>query len=269
MPVYRTDAELIFRHPAFQGTGWISDNLSGEFDFSTEFCRFLIGWSVGAPRDKTDPYILRNFTIATRKGCYRPVLIDPLGHLTERGQKALEEARAIIEAIRDFYYDIEAHPPQIQKPEEFQGMDEILPYGMMKLESIRMLTQFFNLSGEPVDPDAVDVVPLPSDLEFPPYEFVPNGANEPVKCLLIGVLHSMPKTRPNFEKLLQYGLVELVTVPKFSHQKGRGRAPVGAKLTNMGKRFYQLYLDKMDPRIAKSRELAAELQQLREAGQWK
>jgi hypothetical protein len=191
--------------------------------------------------------------------------------LTERGQKALEEAVAILDAIRDFYHDIQAYAPDFHKPEEFEGMDEIIPYGMMKLTSIRMLTQFFMLSNSDTikKEEAIDIVPLPSDLEFPPYEFVPKGATEPVKCLLIGVLHSMPKTRPNFEKLLQYGLVELVSIPKFEHQKGRGRAPVGAKLTDMGKRFYLHYLDKMDPLVSKQREWDAQLQQMREAGEWR
>lgn len=268
MPVYRTDAELIFRHPAFT-QDWVHNHLSGEFEFSYEFCWFLRGWAVGAPREVTDPYIVRNFTVATRKGCYRPTLIDLLGHCSERGQKALEEAVAILDTIRDFYHDIQANAPDIRKPEEFEGMDEIVPYGMMKLSSIRMLTQFFTLTNQDVTKEhAIDIVPIPSDLEFPQYEFVPKGATEPVKCLLIGVLHRMPKTRPNFEKLLQFGLVELVSIPKFDHQKGRGRAPVGAKLTNMGERFYRLYLDKMDPVVSKQREWDAQLHQMREVGEW-
>lgn len=76
------------------------------------------------------------------------------------------------------------------------------------------------------------------------------GLSEPPqKYLLIGSLHHRPSFRSEFDRLIRYGFVSLHALPKFDHQHGRGRAPVGARITAAGAMFFLRYLRDFDPSI--------------------
>jgi hypothetical protein len=264
MVVMRTDTDLMFRHPAFP-QDWVHNNLSGEFEFSFEFASFLFSWGLNAI-ETVNPYVAKNSLVATRRGCYNPILIDSIGALTDQGKKAYTEARLSIIAIREFYQECGAPMTNHEDPNTFQGMDEIIIYGAIPLKCTRILNQAYKL--EHTKKDAVLISDRSWDVKFDVTEILPKDAQEPKKYLNLNVLRRHPKMRPDFEKLVKYGLIELTNLPKHDHQRGRGRAPVGASVTPLGKRFYDLFLDKLDPMLVKNHELAEEFMALKESGEW-
>lgn len=60
-------------------------------------------------------------------------------------------------------------------------------------------------------------------------------------------LRNRHRERVAINRLIMFGLLEYVTLPRYGHQKGRGRPPVGARITLLGTRFFELWIDMHDP----------------------
>lgn len=231
-------------HPSFNAD---PNAIPDEFRMSYEFADFLTGWALG--RIGRTPFHVRNFRIAQRKSCYPRPLMNALGLFTEDGQRVLARAQQYMKQIVAFYESIGVARSDVPTWEQADTMDTIMLAGMFETKNIVFLKTMYNRM-YPLKEISLETTHLdyemPNDVEF---EF---REHEGTTYMLTSPLRAVPHKRIAFELLVKYGLVDLQALPKPYDQKGKGRAPMGATLTQQGVKFYQDYLNRYDPmRIAK------------------
>jgi hypothetical protein len=217
-----------------------SDHEKPEHQMSLEFATFLKKWEQGDV-GRTE-FHMRNFKIATRKGCYPEPLLDQLGIFTEAGLRVLARAKSLLEQVTRYYQSMGLSISAVPTWEDAASMDTILLAGQITHRNLTFLKTLHN-HAFPVDFGKFTMLSMemPVDIQFQFYKY--NG----ISYLLTGALRNLPHRRKDFELLVKYGLVDLTNLPKPLERKGRGRAPVGATLTVAGVRFFEHFLDLNDP----------------------
>lgn len=218
-----------------------------EFRMSYEFADFITGWALG--RIGRTPFHVRNFRIAQRKSCYPLPLMNALGLFTPEGEKVLARAQQFMKQIANYYESIGVARSDVPLWDQVDTMDTIVLAGLFETKNIIFLKTMYNrlypLKEVNLETTHLDYE-MPNDVEF---EFTEHNDTT---YMLTAPLRAVPHKRIAFELLVKFGLVELESLPKPISQKGKGRAPVGATLTQQGIKFYRDYLNRYDPmRIAK------------------
>lgn len=213
-----------------------------EFEMSYEFAEFITGWSLG--RIGRTPFHTRNFRIAQRKSCYPKPLMNSLGMLTPDGETVLARAQQYLKQIAAYYESIGVSRSDIPTWEQSDTMDTIVLAGMLETKNIIFLKTLYNhlfpMVEVTLETTHLDYQ-MPNDIEFEFREY------KGTSYMLTGPLREVPHKRLAFELLVKWGLVELESLPKLDIQRGKGRAPVGATLTQQGIKFYRDYLNRYDP----------------------
>lgn len=225
------------------------------FQMSYEFATFLKKWDLGdfGPSE----FHSRNFFIARRKGCFPLPLMNGLGVFTEEGQKLLAKARSYIEQICRYYESIGFSRSEVPQWYDSHRMDTIVLGAPIMSRHIAFLKNLYNVT-YPESPGANPTQfgsIMPGDPAFVHKEF--NGK----QYMLTGALRPNPRRRQDLEVLLKFGLVGFDLLPKPVEAHGRGRAPVGAFLTEMGRRFFEDFQARYDPQVKKMEELRRMMQE--------
>lgn len=220
--------------------GKLDYNYHLSFEMMDFLVRYARGGYNGSDLDK------RCYKIATRKGCYKEILISPFGPFTPAGEIALHNARILDGKLKRYYERIRR---VWLTPDTVQHMDEIVPYGSIPGYATRMLRFLaeLRLPEIPASP-----VPMPVAWHMATVEL------EGDHYILMGSIRNNMYARNAADTLLKFGLTELVSLPKSEHSQGKGRAPVGIKLTEIGSKFFASYQAKFDPGTVFTNRLAAE-----------
>lgn len=246
-------SDLICAHPALSGSYrelWTSLNyadqeLSHRFDFSYEMVVFLSRLNTGV--DWQSDWAKRCLTAASRKSCYKEPILHPMGFAAgETGERGIQDAKIIYARILAWHRYHGTPPPPV---DQTTTMDEIVAYGNVSLYSLRML-QLLWMQAKPEEYASI-----------PPISYSWNLQTVDVDGETFNLMASVRNnihTRSAVETLVKFGLVELATLPKLPEQRGKGRAPVGFRVSAAGIRFFTDYLNNFSERGKFLREVAAE-----------
>lgn len=237
--------------------------LNPSYEMSYEFAKFLYQYRIGEAEKFTSAQ--RCFKIATRKSSYGEKIIDDFGTFTEAGQWAVQNARIIVMKMlqwlrreHDFYNTIK--------------LDEIIPYGQIDGYSMRFMHKLYDL-----------LSPVERTINFPKgikartsmnaslgwegkVHVVKEGliTDKPENWLLTSSFRNNAYARKSAEQLIKYGLVDIANLPRESDgtvKPGRGRAPVGIRLSPIGRNFLHGFLNEFDPRMLFSGHFARDAQE--------
>lgn len=229
--------DLICAHPALSSRYrelWTSSNyadqeLSHTFDFSYEMVAFLSRLNTGV--DWQSDTARRCFKAASRKGCYKEPILHPMGFAAgTTGERAILDAKIIYARLLAWY---RYHQTPLPPVDQTQTMDEIVVYGNISTYSLRMLQLVWTYA----KPDEHATVPPVT------YSWLLKTVDVDGETFaLASSIRSNIHARTAVETLIKFGLVELSTLPKLPEQRGKGRAPVGFRITAAGQRFFSDYL---------------------------
>lgn len=204
-------------------------SFSGKYEFSLEMTEFL--WAVyEGDFDRNSDSHLRSLEVAGRLSCYNPQLFYPsMGAFSEFGYDAAIDARILRDALLKIYgLDF--------KSKNASKMDQIIPWGNLSTQAIKMLLHLWEMT---------------LDADKPPLDYikpvnVANWRTEVIEYdghvyLAARSIRSNSYARNAAENLIKFGLVSLTKMHKSEASKGRGRAPIGLALTDLGKMFFVDY----------------------------
>lgn len=232
-------------HPGFSRNP--NDYPPGTHSMSYEFATWLDGWDRG--EIGRNEYHSRNFKIAQRKACYPQPLLNDLGVFTDAGKTVLARAQAYMKAIRHYYQSVGVSISDIPTWDKVDEMDKIVVAGLVETKHIVFLRTLYNRQFATLVDTTHLGQEMPNDI---PFEFSQHNG---VEYMTTSALRNYPHRRKHFEFMVKLGLIELTSLPKTPKQMGRGRAPVGARLTEQGRKFYQDYQSRYDPQEIKRQEM--------------
>lgn len=220
--------------------------VSGKYEFSYEFAEFLARYERGSwTANETD---LRCYDISTRKGCYQDLLIDSgFDNLTDTGNDAAMDAKIITAKIIQYYHRKGISPYDYTKATK---MDEIVPYGFPQSQSIFLLAAL--ISYLPVDEHPQYMKEVATRIKA---WNMKTSIVEDKEYLLVGSIRNNTISRNAGNQLLKLGLACVINLPKTKESRGRGRAPVGMYVSEMGIRFYADYLQQFSQNARYQRRL--------------
>lgn len=227
-----------------------------EYFMSYEFATFLYTWDLGdfGPSE----FHTRNYRIAQRKSCYPEPLMNGFGVFTKAGERVLQKALAYRKRIIRQY---EIEQTSLARWDQCDKMDRIVLASPMLYRNMVYLKKLYNVTFPPPSVPKQFEAQMPDEMEFefrsykPP--IFPNPSNampETRVYLMTGGMRPFPHRRKDFELLVKLGLVGLDQLPKPPETRGRGRAPIGAFLTDSGKRFFEDFQANYDPQVKKANE---------------
>lgn len=269
MTVRKVDNVLIMTNPALIGQiqallGETDEHndlanlepIDRDYPMSLEMIDFLIRHSNGNYID-TDAY-RRCANIGMRKGSYGVRLIDDFGLLTDAGLEATKNAKNLDRRLKRYY---ERTRKTWLTPDTARSLDEIIPFGTLPGYSIRMLKYLADLEGMLSNSSKSDNSSdfLKSSVKAMKHQWrIEHVFVDDEPYILMSTVRNNMSARLATEAVYKFGLVDFVNLPKSANSGGKGRAPVGIKLTEMGKRFYSGYLSLFDPQQQFERRLAAQ-----------
>jgi len=218
------------------GSRWEHYRFTGKYEFSYEMMRFLVAYGDGA-LNANDPQTRKCASIAERKGCYNPTLTNSFGYMTNEGYEAWQDAQYLQAKLHRWWRQNDKDVTN-WKPSR---MDEIVPLGTIPGYSVRVLRYLFELLPKDEQKAHTHLEDVKETVYTVPYEVIDGTAYG----LMAAVRHNM-YARTAVEKLIKFGLVDLVTLPK-TNPLGRGRAPVGFTISENGKLFHVAKLEEFHP----------------------
>jgi len=259
MPLWTNgDAEILIQHPAITQDWWMANIANREFDYSAEFARFINRTGLGYLPDEANPSDKRCLTIATRKSAYGAYLVSDLGQLMPVGQEVYADVKRIYQALTLHMQQTGEKLPNPADPiflAETNQMDRFILKGKLSPKAIKYFRIIAHLAGMTIGVTptlSAEIVEQIAEIRLKDTEDSPTE-----KLLSTAFLRNRPTERYAFEKLVQYGFVDLVNLPK-PDVRQRGRHPVAARITPVGRKFYQLYANQFDPQIQQERAMVAE-----------
>lgn len=212
--------------------------LNPDSQMSYEFAIFLTRWNMGdfGPSE----FHTRNFYIAQRKSCYSQPLMNQFGVFTAAGLSVLEKAKAYISLCRRYWQSLDAPMPGWH---EAHSMDTILLAAPLMLRHVSYLKTLYNHENPETGVPTQFGARMPNELV---YEFRTYNGRE---HLMTGILRPYPQRRKDFEVMVKYGLIGLEKLPKLPTNNGKGRAPIGAYLSEQGRKFYEDFRIRFDPQV--------------------
>lgn len=252
MPVeqYGPDAWVIV-HPGFNRNPGDYDYLP--FQMSYEFATFLKLWDMG-DYGQTE-FHTRNYRIAQRKSCFPQVLLNGLGVFTTEGEKVTGRAKLYISQIIRHYEGLGYGRSEVPTWEQCHQMDQIVLAAVLQTKHIAFLKNLYNQNFPENGTLTSFGSRMPDDVQFEYKSY--NGK----LYMMTSALRPYPRRRKDFEVMVKLGLIGLDLLPKPYEMHGRGRAPVGAFLTEMGKRFFEDFQVRYDPQVKKQIELQRMMQE--------
>lgn len=256
VPVDVLSKYLKITHPALTMQQYINGHhfydgwqLRASEEFSVEMIQWLPDFAMGIFMygERTN----RCSFIASRAGCYKPVLINEAGLLTEDdprtekgGEKAAYDAKVMNFLIEKYYH----HAGEPIKPYlNPTTMEELIPRGLLPLYSIRILRFMWNLlSAEEKAPYKLDVLVPTQIAEIPlpiTYRAIEVGNNTIENWMQLASVRNNKYAREATEKLIKFGLVDVKNLPSIA---GRGRPQAGFAINEYGRRFYVNYLNRFN-----------------------
>lgn len=217
------------------------------FQMSYEFATFLFRWDQGdyGPSE----FHTRNFRIAQRRSCYPTQLMNRLGVFTEEGEKVVAKAKSYLAQIRRHYEALGSGVSSIPTWDQCYQMDQIALALQLESKHITFLKTIYNKMFPEGDVPTQFGATLPDETNF---KFRTHNGK---LYMMTNALRDYSERRKDFEVLVKFGLVALDILPKPFETHGRGRAPVGAFLTENGKRFFEDFHVRYDPQVKKQIEL--------------
>lgn len=228
-----------------------SNGLSGRFYFSFEFALFILAFSRGE-MDLTSESHERCLRVLQRRGCYKPIIANALGYLTEDGEILLRDAWKSIDLISRYNQKMGLAPITQSNWESVTQMDEIIIKGSISLPAVKLMLKLYEFI-----PDEQKSHPNLQKYPFDPKMQIVEVNDKPV--LLTRSVHSNNDLRIACEQLTKFGIFEQINLIRYPGQRGRGRHPVGARLTEVGLSFVEDFLRKEDPVIRRSIKDDAEM----------
>lgn len=218
------------------------------FQLSYEFVDFLRKWDMGdyGPSE----FHSRNFLIATRKSCFPEPLLNRLGSWTESGIRALNQANIYKKRIDHYYSGFGLQASEIPQWQDCHNMDTIILVATIQTKHIAFLKDLY-MQEHP----STGTIPtqfgsrMPNDIQFEYRNF------EGQTYAMTATLRDYPQRRKDFEFMVRLGLIGLKQLTKTLVSRGRGRAPVGAHLTESGKRFFEDFQTRFDAEVKRQLEL--------------
>src|ERR1043166_592856 len=203
--------------------------LDHKYEFSLEMVEFFLRlWNQMVNWDELDKKCLK---IASRKSCYNPPLLTDFGTTTEEGIEATEYAICISTKISR--YATTTHTPG-RRGENAKTMSDIVVWGTLPIRAVRLMHYLWDLL-----PENVTKPKTPTNFKF---DVVGYDSRTWIRTASI-------RTNPNvlaaYNTLFKFGLIDLKDLRVEGAQ--RGRQPVGFALSEMGRRFYQDFLNNYDP----------------------
>lgn len=240
------------RNPADYGLGIRDKSVekpkTDVYQLSYEFVDFLRKWEMGdyGPSE----FHTRNFLTATRKSCFPEPLMNQLGMWTETGEKALARAKSYKQQVDRYYLGTGLQPSQIPQWRDCDKMDTIIVAAVIQAKHVIFLKELYFQENPEVGPIPTQFGSrMPKDVQF---EY---RVHEGRTYAMTVALRDYPQRRKDFEFMVRLGLIGLEQLPKPLTLRGRGRAPVGAYLTEPGKLFFEDFQFRYDPEIKRRIEL--------------
>lgn len=220
---------------------------------SYEFATWITGWERGVIGN--DAYHKRNFKIARRKSCYPQPLMNELGLFSADGREVLARAQSYMMQIKRYYESVGVQSvADIPTWNEVTEMDRILIAGIIETRHIAFLRALYARQYPDKSIYTHMGLSMPNDIEF---EYTKHNDKE---YMTTGPLRNFPNRRKSLEYLVKMGLVELHDLPKSPLQHGRGKAPVGVRLSGQGCKLFEDYLARYDPITKKKLEISRRMQ---------
>lgn len=248
MPVdaYGPDAWMV-THPGFPRNPQEYVTEHNEFQLSYQFVTFLKRWEIGdyGPSD----FHTRNILIAQRRGCFPEPLLNRLGSFTPAGEKVLARAKSYKIQIDRHYESLGLTASQIPQWEECYKMDTIVVAAVIQTKHIVFLKDLYIHSYPDRGVPTQFGTKMPTDVTFTFREYAG------LTYAMTSALRNYSQRRKDFEVMVKLGLIGLTMLPRPIDARSRGRAPVGAYLTEGGKRFFEDFQARYDPAVQRMNEL--------------
>lgn len=249
MAIYDVGGEAwVILHDSLQSVVTVNDAANSPFaQMSYEFASWITGWDRGVTG--RDEHQKRNFAIATRKSCYAGPLMTELGMFTKDGLLVLERAKSYMIALRRHYESFGVTGDDVPSWDNVDDMERIVLAGQITAKQIAMLRNLYvKVNGYDETFQTKFSLALPTDVDDIYREV------DGITYLMTATFRTYTKVRLQFEQLVKYGLLELHILPKLPEHEGRGRAPIGARFTEQGIKFYEDFLNRYDPTRVKTAE---------------
>lgn len=230
---------------ADMGPGSQFSTLSGDWELSYEFMKFVKNLYDG--RYTEEDWEKRCVKIALRRSSYNPPILNDFAILSESGAGMMSDVRYLY-AVTNRYADQTGHFPR--DPQEATKMDEIILYGKLSTYSLRMLRSLWDADetqASHTKPVTANSLALRWTYDIDLIE----GKN----YILMAKIRNNVKIRTAAETLIKFGLLEVFDLPR-TNDSQRGRPPVGAAITDLGKKFCVDFMHRFDPRTMYLDEIA-------------